>query len=225
MSENPRGPLPGGDLPDADEIEILEVVGVDEDGPDGVAVDGEALEELEVVFDDATPSAGEAPPAAPASPPAQPDAVARERLLRLQADFDNLRKRIERERDDHHRHATAGLVSRLLPVLDNFERAIVAGRQPGGIGALLEGVELVHRQFLEELRREGLRDIDAIGLAFDPEVHEAVATDPESALPPNTVVEEMQRGYYFHDRVLRPALVRVSVDGHGAAEPEDDRED
>jgi molecular chaperone GrpE len=120
---------------------------------------------------------------------------------------------MERERTDHYRHATGALVARLLPVLDNFERALVAARGGGDREALRAGIEMVYRQFLDELRREGLRDIESLGLAFDPEVHEAVATDADSPLPANTVVEEMQRGFYFHDRVLRPALVRVSVEG------------
>jgi molecular chaperone GrpE len=211
--ERSRTPLP----PDDDDIEILEVVGLDDDGAPPAADD----EAVEIVFE-------EAPPAAPAAagPPEgverRSDAAARERFLRLQADFENFKKRMERERHDHYRHATGSLVARLLPVLDNFERAIVAARGGGDAQALREGIEMVYRQLLDELRREGLRDIDALGLAFDPEVHEAVATAIDSPLPANTVVEEMQRGFYFHDRVLRPALVRVSVEG---ASEESNRED
>lgn len=208
--ERSRTPLP----PDDDDIEILEVVGVDEDvaPPSAGGEDGADDGTVEIVFEEEALS-----PRAPALPPdgveRRSDAATRERFLRLQADFENLKKRIERERDDHYRHATGSLVSRLLPVLDNFERALVAARGSGDREALRAGIEMIYRQFLDELRREGLRDIEALGLAFDPEVHEAVATDVGSPLPPNTCVEEMQRGYYFHDRVLRPALVRVSVEG------------
>ena len=198
-------PLP----PDDDDIEILEVVGVDEIG---VPEAPEEDDTVEIVFEE-TPSA----PLVPAGPPEgierREDPAARERFLRLQADFENFKKRVERERHDHFRHATGALVGRLLPVLDNFERAIVAARNGGDAGSIRAGIEMVYRQLLDELRREGLRDIEALGLAFDPEVHEAVATEIGSPLPANTVVEEMQRGFYFHDRVLRPALVRVSVEG------------
>lgn len=208
--QRPQGPPPASD----DEIEILEVVGVDEDGAFSAAVEPAPGDDdaVEIVFDEA-----EAAPPAPAPPPdgieRRVDLETRERFLRLQADFENFKKRMERERADHLRHATGALVGRLLPVLDNFERAIVAARGGGDPEALRAGIEMVYRQFLEELRREGLRDIEALGLPFDPEVHEAVATQPGSPLPANTVVEEMQRGFYFQDRVLRPALVRVSVEG------------
>lgn len=207
--KRPKAPPPPSD----DEIEILEVVGLDEDGNPAVDAEADAEEDdaVEIVFDD-EPAA--APPVvATDEPERRTDAGGRERLLRLQADFENFKKRVERERVDHLRHATAALVARLLPVLDNFERALVAARGAGDPGALRAGIEMVYRQFLDELRREGLRDIESLGLAFDPEVHEAVATQPGSPLPANTVVEEMQRGFYFHDRVLRPALVRVAIEG------------
>jgi molecular chaperone GrpE len=208
--QRPKGPPPPSD----DDIEILEVVGVDEDGAFPSAVEPAVAEDdaVEIVFDDEA-----AAPPVPAPPPdgieRRVDLATRERFLRLQADLENFKKRMERERADHLRHATGALVARLLPVLDNFERAIVAARGGGDPEALRAGIEMVYRQFLEELRREGLRDIEALGLPFDPEVHEAVATQSGSPLPVNTVVEEMQRGFYFQDRVLRPALVRVSVEG------------
>jgi len=141
------------------------------------------------------------------------DPALKERFLRLQADFENYKKRIERERSDYFRHATSGLVARLLPVLDNFERAIAAarGRADAGGDALTEGVALIQRQLLDELAREGLHPMDPVGAPFDPELHEAVATDPASDAPSHTVTAVLQRGWFFHDRVLRAALVRVSV--------------
>jgi molecular chaperone GrpE len=193
----------------SDDIEILEVVGLDEDGAPVVSeedADEAGADDVEVVFEDAAPEGGLP---APASPPE--DAVLRERILRLQADFDNFKKRIERERLDHLRHATGDLVTRLLPVLDNFERAVASAR-PGGSDPVLHGVLLIHKQFLDELKKEGLRPMDGVGEPFDPTLHEAVATDPDAAAAPNTVTHVFQRGYFFHDRVLRPALVRVSVD-------------
>lgn len=196
--------------PDAsDDIEILEVVGLDEDGAPVVLeadIDEAGADDVEVVFEEGAPEVAEPAPAAPAE-----DALLRERILRLQADFDNFKKRIDRERLDHLRHATGELVTRLLPVLDNFERAVASAR-PGGSDAVLDGVLLIHKQFLDELKKEGLRPMDGVGQPFDPTLHEAVATDPDPAAAPNTVTHVFQRGYFFHDRVLRPALVRVSVD-------------
>ena len=186
----------------SDDIEILEVVGVDEDG---LPVETEDPEDVEVVFEDL--------PAPPVARRPVEDPALKERFLRLQADFENYKKRIERERSDYFRHATSGLVARLLPVLDNFERAIAAarGRADAGGDALTEGVALIQRQLLDELAREGLHPMDPVGAPFDPELHEAVATDPASDAPSHTVTAVLQRGWFFHDRVLRAALVRVSV--------------
>jgi molecular chaperone GrpE (heat shock protein) len=185
----------------SDDIEILEVVGVDEDG---IPVETEDPEDVEVVFEDLPVAPAVRRPAPPTEDPAL-----KERFLRLQADFENYKKRIERERSDYFRHATSGLVARLLPVLDNFERALAATR--GRPDALTEGVVLIQRQLLEELAREGLHPMDPVGAVFDPELHEAVATDPTSDAPAHTVTAVLQRGWFFHDRVLRAALVRVSV--------------
>ncbi|HJQ99711.1 MAG TPA: nucleotide exchange factor GrpE, partial [Candidatus Polarisedimenticolaceae bacterium] len=182
-----------------------EVVGVDEDG---IPVETEDPDDVEVVFED-VPAA----PAARRSVPPPEDPALKERFVRLQADFENYKKRIDRERSDYFRHATSGLVGRLLPVLDNFERAIAAAR--GRADTFSEGVVLIQRQLLEELSREGLHPMDPVGSPFDPEMHEAVATDPTSDAPAHTVTAVLQRGWFFHDRVLRAALVRVSVDGGG----------
>ena len=205
----------------AEDIEILEVVGVDEDG---IPIVGTDPDDVEVVFEETGP-AGE-PAASPASGSSSPeDAELRERLLRLQADFENFKKRIERERIDHFRYATFGLVGRILPVLDNFERAMAAARPNPSGDALIEGVALIHRQLVAELAVEGLRPMESVGELFDPELHEAVATDPDSPSPPHTVTHVFQRGYFLHDRVLRPAMVRVRVDdSEGGAEAADRKE-
>ncbi len=197
-----------------DDIEILEIVGLN-DSESQDAYGGE----VEISFDEDT---------APGSSAGKPTSAsgsradAHERLLRLRADFENLKKRVERERDEYFRHATAGLVARLLPVLDNFERAMASGRQSRNGESLLEGIALIQRQFLDELRREGLRAVECLGRPFDPTMHEAVATEANPRLPANTVVEEMQRGYHFDDRLLRPALVRVSVPGPAEGRPDQD---
>ena len=204
----------------ADDIEIIEVVGVEDDAPPPSDRDPD---EVDVEFGESE-SVSERPalsPAAPA-PSATSTEVAdsigmRERLLRLQADFENFKKRIEREKEDYHRLATASLLVKLLPVIDNFDRALAAAPRSDAEAAIHRGVTLIHRQLMEELKREGLVPMDAVGEPFDPSHHEAVATDSSSGLPPNTVVEEVQRGYFFRDRLLRPAAVRVSTD------PESDR--
>jgi molecular chaperone GrpE len=218
MIHDKPGPRLPADQESSEDIEILEVVGLDEDGVPIATADPD---DVEVVFDESG-SAKESPaPAVKTSPPVE-ETELRERLMRLQADFENFKKRIERERIDHLRYATFGLVGRILPVLDNFERAMAAARSSASGDALAEGVALIHRQLVAELTVEGLRGMDSVGQAFDPELHEAVATDPDSDCPPHTVTHVFQKGYFLHDRVLRPAMVRVRVDDSegGADAPE-----
>lgn len=224
MSRTPHDATSPGayeDLGSSEDIEILEVVGVDENGS---PLAGPDADDVEVVFEDGEFSEPSAPPVGVYSPPVD-DGDMRERLLRLQADFENFKKRIDRERLDHFRYATFDLLGRILPVLDNFERAITAAR-PGVPGdALIEGVALIQRQLLAELEAEGLRGMESVGERFDPERHEAVATDPDSPLPPHTVTHVFQRGYFLHDRVLRPAMVRVRVEESVGDEATGDRKE
>ncbi len=203
-----------------EEVEILEIVGVEEAGPGA----GEAADEIEVSFGDLGPEQP-VPPRAPQAETAPEDpsaevGVLRERVLRIQADFENLKRRVDRERDEYYRHAAGDLVARLLPVLDNLERAFEAARRAPGNDSLVEGLALVRQQLLYELRREGLRPVETEGCPFDPHLHEAVATRLDPELPAGVIVEELQRGYLFHDRLLRPALVRVNVRGSGREEGE-----
>ena len=211
MNAKPRASAP--QQHDEDEIEILEVVGVDENPQAPPA------EEIEVSFEDDGSVAPE-PPSLAGGAQRTVETQERERYLRLYADFENLKKRVERERIEHRLRATESLLARLLPVLDNFERALAAR---GGEESLRSGVQMIYRQLFDELRREGLRPVEALGQAFDPTVHEAVATTSDSGLPAHTVVGELQRGYFFGDRLLRPSLVRVQTDDGAApvpAEPE-----
>jgi len=217
MREDHKGPA-GLERDDSDEIEIIEVVGLNEDAP---PPSDEDPDEVEVDFegggsrtrpDLASASGAPAPAVSFPSAVAVEDEPMKERLLRLQADFENFKKRVDREKSDYQRLATASLVSKLLPVIDNFERALAIEPRTDGEGAIHEGVALIHRQLMEELKKEGLAPMESVGEPFDPAHHEAVATDDSSGLPPNTVVAELQRGYYFQDRLLRPAAVRVSVD-------------
>lgn len=209
-----------------EDIEILEVVGVDEDG---VPIETVDPDDIELVFDEQAPAADAPAPERPAperpAPPSAEDAQLRERLVRLQADFENFKKRIDRERIDHFRYATAELIGRVLPVLDNFERAMAAARPGAPAEALLEGLMLIHRQLVTTLAAEGLRPMESVGETFDPERHEAVATDPDSPMPPHSVTQVFQRGYFLHDRVLRPAMVRVRVDESEGGAPSDDRKE
>jgi molecular chaperone GrpE len=214
MSDRKNAPVsPPEDQPG--DVEILEIVGLEDDPPPSAGWDDG---ELEVVLEEPLP---ESPPES--EKPASEDCALRERLLRLQADFENLKKRTERERSDHYRHATGVLVARLLPVLDNFDRAIASYRDAHGDQNFRDGVLLIHHQLMEELRREGLQPVPAEGQPFDPNVHEAVATQVADGHPPNVVLEELQRGYFFHERLLRPALVRVSVEAIGEGEGHDSR--
>lgn len=140
-----------------------------------------------------------------------------QRHVRLRADFENARKRHEREHAERARRALAEPLRELLPVIDNLERALAA---PGTVEELRDGVELIARQFAEVLKRFGLSEIPALGLPFDPEVHEAVAREEDPSVAAPTVIAELQRGYWLNDRLLRPAMVRVAVppEGDEAAE-------
>lgn len=140
---------------------------------------------------------------------------AKERYLRLRADFDNFRKRIERERGEIERFASGELLRELLPVADNLERALAA---PGEVEDVRRGVEMIHRQMMETLRRFGLASVPAVGARFDPSMHEAVTQEESEAVAVPTVVAELQRGYRLHERLLRPALVRVAMPRDSAGE-------
>ncbi|MDA8336364.1 MAG: nucleotide exchange factor GrpE [Peptococcaceae bacterium] len=129
------------------------------------------------------------------------------RLLRLQADFDNYRKRVQKEREEERRYAAEQFILGILPALDNLERALAArGEQEGSI---LRGVEMIQRQIMEFLAREGVAPVPAVGAQFDPAIHEAVAHEPDAGKEDNEVVEELRRGYYLKGKVIRPAMVKV----------------
>jgi len=218
----------------AEDVEILEVVGLEEEGslrevPPVQTLDEEPYELTPEQPPEVKPVADQVDRASPAAAGAgteQSDDVVelddgqsdsegssdRERLNRLQADFDNLKRRGERERERFKHRATVTLISRLLPVLDNFERALASGPDPNNGEALRDGIVLIFRQLLDELRKEGLESIEAIGQTFDPEVHEAVETEIGSGNASNQIVAELQRGYRLQGHLLRPALVKVSIE-------------
>ena len=131
-------------------------------------------------------------------------------LQRLQADFDNYRKRTQKEKTELIKYASERLVGELLPVLDNFERAVSAAKVNPDFTAFSQGVEMILRQMQTALSKEGLRAMDAVGQPFDPNLHEAVLRVASEEHPENTVVEELQKGYYLKEKVLRACMVKVS---------------
>lgn len=134
----------------------------------------------------------------------------RNRYLRTLADFDNLRKRTEREKADFARYATSGVLKDLIPVLDNFDRAL---EHSDADDDFHKGVELIYKQLYDVLTKHGLRPIDQVGVHFDPNIHEAVVREEDPSVPSHTVTAILQKGYFLHDRLLRPALVKVAVGG------------
>jgi molecular chaperone GrpE len=132
----------------------------------------------------------------------------KEQLLRAVADFDNYRKRIERERREVSEYAATDVLLELLPVIDNFERALQT--PAGGDDAFKKGVELIHKQMLDLLRKRGVTLIDALGADFDPNVHQAVIHEPSEDHREGEVMQELQRGYKLGERLLRPAMVKVA---------------
>jgi molecular chaperone GrpE len=131
-----------------------------------------------------------------------------DRLLRTAAEFDNYRKRVERDRRDQADAATADALSDFLPIIDDLERALKA---PGGEAeGFRKGIELIHQQMLELLRKRGVKPIEAIGTDFDPRYHQAVAHESSAGHRDGEVTEEYARGYMLGERLLRPAMVKVA---------------
>jgi len=134
------------------------------------------------------------------------DAV-QDRLLRTAAEFDNYRKRMDRERRDLAEYTAGEVLTELLPIIDNLERALQAAAADD---PLRKGVELIHRQMLDILRKRGVKPIEALGADFDPNFHQAVIHEPSAEHREGEVMEELQRGYVVGDRLLRPAMVKVA---------------
>ncbi len=133
-----------------------------------------------------------------------------EYLKRLQADFDNFRKRVDRERKEIIERANEELIKKFLVILDNLERAEEAAKKTNDINALIEGIDGIIKQFKKILEDEGVTPIKAEGEKFDPNIHHAMAKVETDEYPDETIVEELQKGYYYKSRVLRPALVKVA---------------
>ena len=140
----------------------------------------------------------------------------RQTLLRRQADFDNYRKRIEKERAEDSKRATARLIEGLIPVIDGFEHALAAHREKE-YEVYRRGFELIYRQLVDNITKLGVERIDPIGKQFDPHLHQAMDRLETSDHEDGTVVQVFQPGYVFHGRVLRPAMVRVAVNAAPAS--------
>ena len=134
----------------------------------------------------------------------------KDRLLRMTAEFDNYRKRVDRERRELSEAAAADLIRDILPIIDDLERAMAAAAGTATDSALVKGIELTHRQLIEQLRRRGVEPVSAIGQIFDPEVHEAVGSVPADGRPDGEIVAEFRKGYRAGGRLLRAAMVQVA---------------
>ena len=135
-----------------------------------------------------------------------------ERLLRTTADFDNFKKRAAREKQDALRYATEGLISKIIPVLDNFEMALAAAQNSSAdsLKSLQDGVTMIQTQLKSALTDSGLEEVDATGKSFDPNIHEAVSQQESDDVPEGHVLQQLRKGYKIRERLLRPATVIVA---------------
>lgn len=147
------------------------------------------------------------------SPAGSPDEVEelRDRLLRALAETDNVRRRAQREREESARYAGEALLRDIIPILDNVDRALDAARSAGDTGRVVDGIELIRREFLKVLERHGVTRYSALGARFDPNQHEAIARIVSVDTEPDTVVAETVPGYSLRGRVIRPAQVAVAA--------------
>ncbi|ASB94114.1 nucleotide exchange factor GrpE [Bacillus subtilis] len=132
------------------------------------------------------------------------------KLLRVQADFENYKRRSRLEMEASQKYRSQNIVTDLLPALDSFERALQVEADNEQTKSLLQGMEMVHRQLVEALKKEGVEAIEAVGQEFDPNLHQAVMQAEDENYGSNIVVEEMQKGYKLKDRVIRPSMVKVN---------------
>lgn len=132
------------------------------------------------------------------------------RYLRAQADFDNFRRRTLKEKEELTQYASLKLITQLLPVLDNFQRALQTGSENTDSGSFAKGVDMIYRQLFQVLEAEGLKPMEAVGQPFDPELHQAIMQVESEEHEEGVVVEAIQNGYWLKDKVIRPAMVKVS---------------
>ena len=145
------------------------------------------------------------------APESGPDAAEwKNRYMRTLADFENFRKRTERDKQDFQKYAMANVMRDLLPVLDNFDRALDHAEEGDDFH---KGVLMIYKQLYDILQKHGLKPIEQPGVAFDPNIHEGVMREEDTSVPSGTVTAILQKGYFLHDRLLRPAMVKVSSGG------------
>jgi len=133
-----------------------------------------------------------------------------DRYLRVSAEFENYKKRVEKEKSETYKFANENLLRDLIPVLDNLERALEHGREADNSKALLEGIEMTYKGFWAVMEKHGISRVEAMGEEFDPNHHEAVMVQEDVQSPPGVVISQLQTGYRLHNRLVRPAMVVVS---------------
>lgn len=138
------------------------------------------------------------------------DSEYREKMLRTMAEMENLRKRLDRDRKDYITYANREMVGDILPVLDNFDRALKSMEETRNSASYLQGVKMIYNQLEDILKKEGLEEIKALGEPFNPHLHEAVQTEETDSCPEDTVLDVILNGYLFRGNMLRPAAVKVS---------------
>ncbi|KGX93570.1 heat shock protein GrpE [Pontibacillus halophilus JSM 076056 = DSM 19796] len=176
---------------------------------DEVQDDQEVVEpEVEVI--DETETVGEATSNSEVEQLQQEKEELQNRLARLQADYDNFRRRTQKEREADRKYKSQDLVNELLPALDNFERALQVDVQDESTKSFKDGIQMVYRQLSDALEKEGVEVIPAEGETFDPQIHQAVMQVEDENYASNVVVAELQKGYRLKDRVIRPSMVKVN---------------
>lgn len=180
----------GGNQDDAKDVE---------NQPDDVEKNDEVTDEIESLKDALSAARKEA-------------ADNYDRFLRLGAEFENYKKRVQRQMDDHRKYSNTELIKDLLPVVDNLERAIAAyhDNRANIESCMVEGVEMTLKEVLNILEKHNATQVEAQGKPFDPNYHEAVMQEESEQHPENTVINELQKGYLLHDRLIRPSMVVVS---------------
>jgi molecular chaperone GrpE len=201
MSENSDGPLGDGEItsPDGDQTSEEPQKAQPREGQPSAADFASKAEQLRALLDDSTSRAAQTQERLKET---------HERLLRTAAEFDNFRKRAQKEKEDLRKFAVESLLKDFLPVADNLERALDHAEEHD-LRQVIEGVRLVQKMLGDALAKHGIVAFSAVGQPFDPNVHEALMQE-ESDRPPGTVVSEMARGYKLHDRLVRPAAVVVA---------------
>ncbi|MDA0738158.1 MAG: nucleotide exchange factor GrpE [Nitrospirae bacterium] len=148
-----------------------------------------------------------------------------DKYLRLAAEFENYKRRAQRDQSDTVRFANEKLLKDLIPTVDNLERALQCSKEQSDAVGLLQGVELTYKQYLDTLEKCGVTQVSSVGEPFDPAKHQAVGQVESSTIAENCVVDEYQKGYFLQDRILRPAMVTVAkaaANGDAEASQEDD---